>query len=108
MPLIDVRVSETLSRQKEESLKTQLGQAISLIHGKSEGSLMVQFSDNCRLWFGGSQEGPIVFVNVMLYGTASQEDYQAFSDRVIPLLEQELGAKHVYLKFEEVPNWFWN
>ena len=43
---------------QETALKAELGRAISLIPGKSESSLMIQFSDCCRLWFGGENEGP--------------------------------------------------
>ncbi len=107
MPFIDVRTSGEIAPETEEELKVELGKAISLIAGKSEGSLMVQFSDHCRLWFGGKQEKEIVFVNVMLYGAAAKEDCKKFSDEVIPVLEKKLKAKKVYLKFEEVPNWFW-
>ena len=108
MPFIDVRTSCPISSAQEEALKSGLGQAIGLIPGKSEGSLMVQFTENCRLWFGGQQEGPIAFVNVMLYGASTKEAYESFSQAAIPLLEKELGAETVYLKFEEVGNWFWN
>lgn len=108
MPFIDVRANGPITPQQESALKAGLGKAIAQIPGKSEGSLMVQFTDNCRLWFGGEQDGAIVLVNVMLYGRAAPEAYKAFKDEAIPLLEKELGAKTVYLKFEEVPNWFWN
>ena len=102
MPFIDVRSSGPITPETERSLKETLGEKIALIPGKSESSLMLQFSDNCRLWFGGEQEGPIVFANVMLYGSAAPEYYAKFKAAVIPVLEKELGAKNVYLKFEEV------
>ncbi len=108
MPFIDVRFSGEISGAQETELKAGLGKAIGLIPGKSEGSLMVQVTDHCRLWFGGTQDGPIVMVNVMLYGSAAAEHYEKFKDAVIPLLEEKLGAKTVYLKFEEVPHWYWN
>ena len=47
-------------------------------------------------------------MNVMLYGSASDESCEKFSQAVIPLFQRELGASHVYLKFEEVPHWYWN
>ena len=108
MPFIDVHCSGPVSPEQEIGLKTALGEAISLIPGKSEGSLMLQVTENCRLWFGGKQEGIIAFVNVMLYGAAPRDAYESFSAAAIPLVQRELGAKTVYLKFEEVPNWFWN
>lgn len=107
MPFIDVRSSGEITPAQEEEVKERLGQAIALIPGKSEASLMIQFSDRCRLWYGG-ERGEIVFVNVMLYGKADPQAYEAFQAAVIPALEEGLGAKRVYLKFEEVPHWFWN
>lgn len=107
MPFIDVRTDKTISTEQENALKAELGSAIALIPGKSEDSLMVQFTDNCRMWFGGKQENAAM-VNVMLYGSAEKASYRAFSDRVIPAIESTLGVGRVYLKFEEVPNWFWN
>ena len=98
MPFLDVRTSCPVSSEQETLLKAELGKAIAL----------VPFTDNCRLWMGGEQDGPIAFVNVMIYGTAAQEACERFQAAVIPLLERELGAKHVYLKFEEVSHWFWN
>ena len=107
MPFIDVRASVPISEAQELTLKTQLGKAISLLPGKSEASLMVQVTGNCRMWLGGEQ-GPMALVNVMLYGTATPEACKRFSGEVIPFVERELGLERVYLKFEEVPNWFWN
>lgn len=107
MPFIDVRTSGPLGAETEKEVKEALGKAISLIPGKSEESLMVQFTDRCRLWFGG-QEGDIAFVNVMVYKKSERQAYDRFREAVIPMLEEKLGAKHVYLKFEETENWFWN
>lgn len=107
MPFIDLRTDRTISAEQEQSLKAELGEAISLIPGKSEDGLMLQFTDNCRMWFGGKQGGAAM-VNVMVYGSAERENYAAFGDRVIPVIESTLGVGRVYLKFEETTNWFWN
>ena len=108
MPYFEVQTSTRIPEEKRPALRHELARIIELIPGKSEGSLMVQFTDNCRLWFGGAQDGPIAMVNVMLYGSASDESCEKFSQAVIPLFQRELGASHVYLKFEEVPHWYWN
>lgn len=108
MPFLDVKLSCELTQEKEVALKAAFGEAVSLIPGKSEGSLMIGFSDHCRLWMGGKQEGSIAFVNLMIYGASESQNYKAFSTRVIEILEEELGIDHIYVRFEEVPNWFWN
>lgn len=108
MPYIDVNVNCEISEEKEVALKAALGEIIAVIPGKSEGSLMIQFKDNCRLWHSG-ENGPVAFINVMLLGSAPKDAYKGFADRVIALFHKELGidGQHIYVKFEEVPNWFW-
>ena len=56
MPFIDVKLSCSLTKVQETALKAELGRAISLIPGKSESSLMIQFSD-CS---AGRMRGPLL------------------------------------------------
>ena len=49
MPFINSKVSVPLTDSEKETLKGKLGQAISLIPGKSESWLMVGFEDNYSL-----------------------------------------------------------
>ena len=46
MPFINSKVSVTISGEKEKELKCRLGEAISVIPGKSESWLMLNFEDN--------------------------------------------------------------
>lgn len=55
MPFINSKVNITLSEEEKTALKTRLGQAISLIPGKSESWLMIGFEDNCSLYFKGKK-----------------------------------------------------
>lgn len=105
MPFIDVKLSCELTAEKEALLKSELGKSISLIPGKSEGVLMINFTDNCRMWFAGEQDGPIAFVDVNLYGETTDEARIAFAKAAKTALEQELGAKHIFLKYVETTNW---
>lgn len=109
MPYIDFKVSTELSSEKEALLKTELGKIITEIPGKTESRLMVEFSDNCRLWYAGTNDEASAFVNVMLYGSASEEAYKSLADKTIELISSELSIpkNRIYLKFEEVSNWFW-
>ena len=52
MPFINTRTSAEISKEQEILLKEKMGKAISLI-GKSESWLMLNFEDNCRLYFKG-------------------------------------------------------
>ena len=68
MPYISTHVSTSLPREKEISIKEKLGKAIELIPGKSEQWLMVEFRDDCRLYFRGKNDQPAAFVEVKALG----------------------------------------
>lgn len=108
MPFLDVKASCEITPAQELELKTELGRLISLIPGKSEGALMISFTDHCRLWFGGEQEAPIAMVKAMIYGSASPESCSAFGDAVVELFQRVLGVKHMYFKLEDGTDWCWN
>ena len=52
MPFIDSKITGEVSREKRETIKSKLGQAISIVN-KSESFLMVGFEDNYDLYFHG-------------------------------------------------------
>ena len=58
MPFINVKISENLSDTQVDNIKSRLGEAISLIPGKSEAWLMVNIQDNCKLYFKGTNDKP--------------------------------------------------
>ena len=45
MPFIDSKVTVKMTEEKKEAVKAKLGEAISLIPGKSENWLMVGFEE---------------------------------------------------------------
>ena len=73
MPFINSRVSVSMSQGQKESLKEKLGQAISLIPGKTEDWLMIEFADNCELYFQGTGDQPAAFLEVKVFGGFSDE-----------------------------------
>lgn len=108
MPFVDVKVSSVISEDAEVLLKKRFGDLISIIPGKSEGSLMMNFEDQCRLWFRGSREKPSAFVNVMVYGQADRDACGEFAKEAAALLCETLDIPetNIYVKFEEVEAWF--
>lgn len=110
MPMIQTRVSVELTKEKETMLKTKLGEAISLLPGKSERYLMLEFEDRCRLWFHGENAAPLAFVEVKIFGRANREAYCALTDKICSILKEvlEIEPENVYVKYEEVEHWGWN
>ena len=80
MPFINSKISTPISIEQEQALKTRLGQAISIVPGKSESWLMLGFEPNYNLYFRGSNSEPLAMVEV----------------------------SHVYVKYQTVKYWGWN
>lgn len=110
MPYINTKVSVSVSKEKEESIKKKLGEAIGLIPGKSEQWLMVSMEENCSLYFKGSDEKPMAFVEVKLFGKSTKDAYQKVTARITSILQEELAipAECIYITYTEVEHWGWN
>lgn len=109
MPFINTKVSCAISAEKEEIIKKKLGEAITLI-GKSEGWLMLGFEENCRLWFKGNKDGESAYVEVSLFGSASDAQYDRMTAAITEIIGTELSipAGRIYVKYEEASTWGWN
>lgn len=109
MPFINTKASIAITPEKEETVKARFGEAVSAL-GKSEGWLMVNFEDNCRLWFKGNNSAPTAFVEIALFGKASSSQYDAMTENVCRIISEELNidSSRVYIKYEEVEHWGFN
>ena len=110
MPIINVKLNTPLSEQKEAAVKTKLGEAISTFPGKSEYWLMLNFTDNSRMWFRGYNSFPMAMVEIKLFGSAEADLCNQMTETVSRLLREELNISpdHVYVKYEFVDTWGWN
>mgnify|MGYP004457715435 FL=1 len=109
MPFIDSKVTVKLTEEKKNSVKTRLGQAISILH-KSETYLMVGFEDEYDLYMSGNRLEKGAYVSVSLFGNASSDDYEKMTSAICDILQDELGipADHVYVTYHGVNDWGWN
>ena len=105
MPFINTKVNVPMSSEQELTLKTEFGKAASLIR-KSENWLMLDFEDNCRMYFRGDN-APAAMVQVSLYGKASSSYYEAMTRKLTELLVSVMGipADRIYVKYDEISNW---
>ncbi len=110
MPFINSKVNVALSEEEKEILKDKLGQAISLIPGKSESWLMVGFEDNYSLYFKGKNNTKIAFIEVKIFGRASDRDLDHLTAEISRIFKEVLGISQdkIYIKYEEVEHWGWN
>jgi hypothetical protein len=66
MPYIVLRTTEELSDSQRETIKKELGEKISVIPGKSERGLMIEFVTGCDIYLSGVKGSATyahVFVN---------------------------------------------
>jgi len=110
MPFINTKVSVKITPEQEKILKTQLGKAISVIRGKSESWLMLNFEDNCRMYFHGENSAPIAFVEVKIYGKATSNEYSQLTELITDIIHKilQIAPNNIYIKYEEVEYWGYN
>lgn len=109
MPYIKTKTSTPITKAQEVSLKEKLGKAITTL-GKGEAWLMLEFEDNCRLWFRGENDDAMAMVEISLFGKAGADRYENMTKAVCDILEEELGIdpEFIYVKYEEIDHWGYN
>lgn len=110
MPFIDSKVSVKVSKEQEKELKTRLGQAISIIPGKSESWLMVGIEDEYSLYFRGDDSEPMAFIEVRIYGGPNKDAFEKMTAELTKIYGDVLGIApdHMYIKYSATTDWGWN
>ena len=110
MPFIQTKTNVVIPREKELVLKARFGKAIECIPGKTENWLMLDFADQCHLYFRGDGEQAAAMLEVKIFGSASDDAYDHLTAALTEIMTEELQipADHVYVKYEEVEHWGWN
>ena len=110
MPFIDAKVSVPITNEQEVELKSRLGQAISLIPGKSESWLMTGFEDNYHLYFRGDNSAPMAYIEVRIIGGPDKAAFSKMTAEITKIFNEVLGIApdHMYIKYSATPDWGWN
>lgn len=110
MPFINSKITVKVEKEKQDKIKERLGQAIELIPGKSEAWLMIGFDDEYSLYFKGEDCEKAAFVEVKIFGSASNDSYDKLTAAICKIYNEELeipGDK-IYVTYEEVSHWGYN
>lgn len=107
MPFIISRVNIPLSDEQETTLKIGLGQAISLVPGKSEASLMLGFEDAYRLYLAGDNSQPMAYITVAVFGNHGHCGYEQLSKAISQLFHRVLGIdpRRIFINYEDIAAW---
>ena len=110
MPFINVKTTASVSDEKCAIIKSELGKAIALIPGKSEGWLMVGIEPEMKIWFRGDSSADSAMVTVAVLGTVSDRDSSRLTGRITEILSDELGISpdRIYVSYSEHDKWGWN
>ena len=106
MPFIDVKTNVEISDNNEKALIKDMGEAITLIPGKSERWLMLNFDDKCRMAFAGSTE-PTAILEVKLFGKASGSAFSNLTRALTDIVNSKLDIpkNRIYVKYDEIGTW---
>lgn len=109
MPYIHLKTSKEISKDKELEIKNRLGEAIR-VFGKSEDWLMLEFSNNCNLYFGGTNNDEYAYVDVKIFGSIEDNVSREFTRIVCGILNDsvDIDSKNIYISYSGYKNWGWN
>ncbi len=110
MPYISTKTTEKLTDEKKAVLAKKFGQAITIVPGKTEAHLMLDFDGENTMYFAGKTGEPMAFAEVKLFGKADREHLTKLTAKICEIFKEELGVdgSNVYVKYEEVTHWGWN
>ncbi|MCK5691072.1 hypothetical protein KAI87_17445 [Myxococcota bacterium] len=108
MPLIRLKISESISTDLSKSLITGLSARAAEIMGKNEDFMMVILEPNCTMLMGGN-EGPTALIEVRSLGEFTPELTGPLSEGLTTLITQQLdiSGERIYAIFETVARERW-
>ena len=109
MPFIDCKITDSLTEEEKNKLKTELGKKISVLH-KPESYLMVGIADNYSLYFAGKKLEKGAYVSVSVFGKLDSAACKKMTGEICGILSANTGIDPacVYVTYHGVDNWGWN
>lgn len=110
MPYIKTTTTVNITEKMNDELVKKLGEAITLIPGKSEEWLMLATDDGSKMAFRGKSDCDVCMMEVDIFGSTTSEAYNALTERLCEVAEEVLGVAKdkVYVKYREYDRWGYN
>lgn len=107
MPFINTKTNISMSRKQKENVKKELGEAITLLPGKTEKALMVGFEDSCPLYLAGDTLEPCAMVEVKTLGTSTPEACANLTAKITEIVSTNLCIKpeRIYVAYYSTSTW---
>ena len=110
MPFINSKITKKITKEEELVIKEKLGKAIELVPGKSEAWLMLNFEGESHLYFKGSNEEDIAYIEVNVFGNENKEAFNNLTAEITKIFNEVLhiATERIYVKYETTTSWGWN
>lgn len=107
MPFINSKVNIKLTNEQKDTLKQKLGKAIEIIPGKTESRLMLDFEENCCLYFKGKNDSKLAFIEVKVFGKSDKDSFNKLTGEICTIFNDVIGIEKdkIYVKYEEADYW---
>ncbi len=109
MPYINTIATTEITEEKKQALTAAFGKAIEIIPGKSESWLMLNFNGSAKMAFRGDGVTDCAMLEVEIFGTARDEDFEALTAELCRVTSAILGVSpdRIYIKYRECDKWGW-
>ena len=106
MPYIKITTNKAITKNLEDTLKDELGQAIEIFPGKSERWLMISFHGGVPMAFSGSFED-CCMVEIDIFGSADEQVYDKMTAAVSDIISRclKISPERIYTKYSEFEHW---
>lgn len=105
MPFIELKTNKSIDDIKD-TIKAELGSAITAIPGKSEIWLMVELEGDKDMYFKGSSD-PCAMFEIAIFGKASDSAYDDLTRRICDISQRllDVAPDRTYVKYSEIDHW---
>ncbi|MCL2125408.1 MAG: hypothetical protein FWH33_05405 [Oscillospiraceae bacterium] len=107
MPYIRLSVTQKLTPEKREELVTAIGEALSIIPGKSGRFLISDVEDGKTMYLGSNQQEDMVFADVRYHGNYEYKIKSDFTVAMFNAMNRVLGTSkdRMWLNITEFNTW---
>ncbi|MEA5003117.1 MAG: hypothetical protein VB081_06425 [Christensenella sp.] len=106
MPYINLNTNKQLAPEQKQTLKTQLGDLISILPGKTAEQTLIKIADECDMYRRGFDDA-LCMIEIYLYQMQPFGCKADLTKAIVALMEKDYGipAPNLYIKFDEMPVW---
>ena len=106
MPYISIKTPFRTEKDAATKIKAELGEAITILPGKSERWLMVSFDAQDAMFFAGSSE-PSAIAEISVFGKIDPAAAEKLTREVCRIISEntEIPQNRIYVKYAETNLW---